>query len=337
MSWYEQIQGDSLSWLMDDHTNSVRVLAMRKILDIPTGDSDFLKAHEEAHNFGAIPEILNTMDEAGYWIKPGAGYQPKYKGTVWSIISLAQLGASIEMDKRIQKACNYLLDHALNENGIFSTSGAPSETIDCLQGNLCAALLDLGVKDERLDKAFNWMARSVTGEGIAPLSDKNAPLRYYAYKCAPNFACGANGKKPCAWGAIKVMLAFSKLPKHQITPIIRQAIQQGLNFLLSVDPAAANYPTSLENKPSPNWWKFGFPVFYITDILQLCEVLANLGCGKDPRLTNALTIIRNKQNDEGRWKMEYPYSDKMWLSYGLKGKPNKWVTLRALQVLKLTF
>ena len=46
--------------------------------------------------------------------------------------------------------------------------GAPSGTIDCLQGNLCWALLELGCDDPRLDGAFDWMARTVTGEGMAP-------------------------------------------------------------------------------------------------------------------------------------------------------------------------
>ena len=79
------------------------------------------------------------MNEEGYWVKPGPGYNPKYSSTVWSMILLAQLGALASEDKRIEQACNYLLDHAMAEGGQFSalTSGAPSGTVDCLQGNLC--------------------------------------------------------------------------------------------------------------------------------------------------------------------------------------------------------
>ncbi len=47
---------------------------------------------------------------------------------------------------------------------------------------------------------------------LLPLEDKKAPLRYYSGKCGPGFLCGANNKLPYAWGAVKVMLAFSKLP-----------------------------------------------------------------------------------------------------------------------------
>ena len=118
------------------------------------------------------------------------------------------------------------------------------------------------------------MARSVTGEGIAPAGEREAPLRYYSAKCGPVFACGYNGKLPCAWGAAKVMLAFSYWPAARRTPLMERAIQQGLDFLFSRDLAQADYPTRNAARPSLNWRKFGFPVFYITDILQVLEALA---------------------------------------------------------------
>jgi hypothetical protein len=274
------------------------------------------------------------MRPEGYWVNPGPGYNPKYRSTVWSIIMLSQLGASAANDERIARACVYLLDHAFTQYGQFSISGTPSGTIDCLQGNLCEAVYALGFDDPRLELAFDWMARSVTGEGLAPKAEKNNPLRYYAYKCGPLFACGSNNSLPCAWGAVKVMLTFSKWPVERRTPLIERAITQGVDFLLSVDPATADYPTGMADRPSSNWWKFGFPVFYVTDLLQLVEALARLGYGADPRLANALTILREKQDSQGRWSLEYEYTGKTWVNYGAKKQPNKWVTLRALRVLK---
>lgn len=178
------------------------------------------------------------------------------------------------------------------------------------------------------------MARSVTGEGIAPLEDKKAPLRYYAGKCGPGFLCGANNKLPCAWGAVKVMLAFGKLPLQQRTPYIERAIDQGVEFLLGIDPADATYPTGWTDKPSGNWWKFGFPVFYVTDLLQNLEALIRLGYGRDSRISRALRVVVEKQDEEGRWALEYDYSGKTWVEFGRKKQPNKWVTLRAAWVLK---
>jgi hypothetical protein len=214
------------------------------------------------------------------------------------------------------------------------TNNSPSGTIDCLQGNMLWSLMTLGYEDPRMDVAYEWMARTVTGEGVAPVTDKHAEVRYYAYKCGPTFACGANNKLPCAWGGVKVLLALSQLPVEKRSDLVKQAIQQGVEFFFSADPSTAKYPTGYAEKPSGNWWKFGFPIFYVSDILQIAEALTALGYANDPRLANTLEIIRSKQDEQGRWQLEYNYDGKTWMRFGKMKEPNEWVTLRALKVLQ---
>jgi hypothetical protein len=334
MSWQDQLKGDSRAWLLETESPGVRYVALRDLLDRPENDSELRAARAAAHKKGPIATILAAMDKTGYWVAPGPGYNPKYRSTVWAVILLAQLGAQRAEDKRITCACAYLLDQALTAGGQFTASGAPSGTADCLQGNLCWALLELGCDDPRLEMAFEWLARSVTGDGVAPAENRQAAMRYYAGKCGPTFACGSNNKLPCAWGAAKAMLALGKWPQNRQTPLIERAIQHGADFLLSVDPAQADYPSGFSSKPSRNWWKFGFPVFYVTDLLQIVEALVRLGYGGDPRLSNAIAVIRDKQDAAGRWLLEYDYTGKTWVHFGTKQQPNKWVTLRALRVLK---
>jgi hypothetical protein len=334
MSWQDQLNGDSLSWLLEEDSPGVRYLAMRDLAP-RAKPADLQEARRQACARGPIANILKHMHPEGFWERPGPGYTAKYRGTDWSILLLAQLGASMDADARIPRACAYFLDHGFLPGGQFSTSTAPSGTVDCLQGNMAWALIELGCKDPRIDTAFEWMARTVTGEGMAPVTEKAAARRYYAYKCGPTFACGVNNGLPCGWGAVKVTLAMARLQEELRTPLIKRAIRQGADFLLSIDPATAAYPTRDGSKPNRAWWKFGFPIFYITDLLQLVEALALLGLGRDRRLAGALTLIRDKQDADGRWPLEYDYAGKTWGNYGVKRKPNKWVTLRALRVLKL--
>ncbi len=78
------------------------------------------------------------------------------------------------------------------------------------------------------------------------------------------------------------MLAFSKLPKVKRTPLIQKAIDRGVDFLFSGDPSEVPYPNGWNDMPSGNWWKFGFPVFYVTDLLQLAEALVTLAMVMTP-------------------------------------------------------
>ena len=337
MNWKDQIKGDPISWLLEPGDSAVRHLALRDLLEKAKDDPELVAARKAAGNDPSISKILENMDPEGWWMKPGGGYSPKYRSGVWSLIMLSQMGAEVRMDDRIATACRYYIDHAFTSRGQISVNGTPSFTIDCLQGNMLVALLDLGFEDPRLDGAFEWMARTTTGEGLSPASDKHSEMRYYAYKCGPDFACGANNKQACAWGGVKVMLAFSKLPKEKRSPLIRRAISRGVDFFFKVDPVTADYPNGMPDAaPSRNWWKFGFPVFYITDLLQLAEALVELGYGKDPRVAKTLQLIRDKQDDQGRWRSEYHYTGKTWVDIQTPRQPNKWATLRALRVLKQT-
>ncbi len=325
----------SQAWLLESDDPGVRYLTLRDIVGVSESDPDLQKAAISAHQQGAIAKVLSKMEPEGYWVKAGAGYGPKYKSTVWALILLGQLGAHARYDERIKTACDYMLENSLTQYGQFSHNKTPSGTFDCLQGNLCWALSTLGCTDPRLDAAYEWMARTVTGEGIAPQTDKTTPLRYYAYQCGPLFACGANNKQACAWGGTKILLAFSALSDGKRTRLIQDAIHAGVEFFLAIDPVSAAYPISeLAKEPNRSWWKFGFPVFYITDILQIAESLAALGYASDPRLKNCLEYIISKQDANGRWALEYDYASKTWGNYGKKDQPNPWVTIRALRVLK---
>ncbi|MEJ2262570.1 MAG: hypothetical protein P8X95_03950 [Anaerolineales bacterium] len=335
--WLEKVNGESISWLLDEDPDNpgVRWFALTELLDRSENDPEVLAAREDVMTSGPVPKILAAQTPQGYWVEPGPGYLPKYRSTVWQVIFLAQLGADGD-DPRVRAACEYVLEHSRSPYGGFSIDARNTGLVHCLQGNLLAALIDLGWSgDDRLGEALDWLARSVTGEGIAPSEDRHLPVHYYrSGNSAPGFVCSANNRLPCAWGAVKAMLALSKVPETRRTAPVQAAIDVGLDFLLGRDPAQADYPMGYSTKPSRSWFQFGYPIGYVTDVLQNLEVLTALGFGGDTRLNPAVDLILSKQDAQGRWKMEYTYNGKTWVDVEQKKKPSKWVTLRALRVLK---
>jgi len=340
--WKKALKPDPPDWLLEPDDPGVRYLALRDIVE--AGEKELKAARTKAHREGPIAAILDNMDPVGYWVIPDPVYYPKFQGTAWSIMSLAQLGGSIEEDKRIGTACAYLLKHALVKGGQFVPRGKPTDIGLCFQGNMLTTLMDLGCKDSRLDKAYEWMARRVTGEdlprkinddGLALAEGVPGPFRYVKFITDPLFGCRTNNGLPCAWAANLVMMAFSRLPVEHRSGLIQRAIRAGVNFLFTGEPAKADFPGHRKGVPDPRWWQFSFPAFG-ADILSTAESLTALGYGRDSRLKNTLNVIREKQDENGRWRLEYDFfrNHKMWVKYGPAGKPNKWVTLRALRVLK---
>ena len=328
---------DIRDWLLEEDAQNpgVRYFALKDLLDHPADDPEVVAARRAVMEQGPVPAILTAQDEAGFWEKRGEGYYPKYRGTVWSIIYLAQLGAD-PADPRVRAGGEYLLENGRASTGVFSLTGTPAGNIYCLAGNLGAALQDLGFgTDPRLQEALELMARFATGQGIAPQGERGAPLHYLkSGACGPGFCCSANNGLDCAWGAVKVLRALARVPETERKPVTQAALDAAVEFLFSVDPATAGYPAGYSDKPSRSWFRFGFPLYYVTDVLQTAEALTEAGLGGDARLAATYDLIQSKRDKAGRWKLEYHYTGKTWADVEEKGKPSKWVTLRALRVLK---
>jgi len=181
--------------------------------------------------------------------------------------------------------------------------------------------------DERVQRAIEWQARSITGKKFSDY--------YKSGTTGPGFACAFNYGQPCAWGAIKALRALARIPASQRTPHVKQAIKAGIEFLLSRDPAQADYPAGY-GRISSGWFKLTFPSGYVADVLQNLETLAELGRGHDRRLKPAIRWLLSKQDAHGRWKNQ-SYPGKLWADIEPQGSVSKWVTLRACRVLKSSF
>ncbi len=327
-NWKSKLNGDPLPWLLEAENPSVRYWVLRDLLDRDSKDRDVLAAKAAILQSAPVKKILAAQKTEGYWAKAGVGYSPKYKSTDWQILFLAELGADGE-NRQVQRGCEYLLTHAQASHGGFSAmaSAVPSGAIHCLNGNLIWALVTLGYGgDARVHAAVDWLAGAITGDDFDAFNSITP---------GPGFKCGANMKQPCAWGAVKALRALAALPKKWRDARTKKATAMAVELLLSRDLAQADYPYTA--RVSGEWFKFGFPLSYTSDVLEALLALAQAGRGSDPRLKNAVAVVLSKQDAQGRWAMKHSLNGKMWADIEEKGKPSKWVTLRALRVLKAVY
>lgn len=338
-TWLRLLNADPLPWLLEENTPAVRHLALRLLLDQPEDAQEVQRARAAAMRRDPIAAILAAQQPEGFWVKPGPGYAPKYRGTVWQLTFLDQLGAD-GSDPRVQAACAYVLSHSQTSSGGFgywqggSRPDAPppaSLAIHCLHGNLLRALLGFGwLEDARVQRAIDWQARAITGEDFDHY--------YRSGTSGSGFRCVSNAHLPCAWGAIKALLGLARIPAERRAPHVVRAIQQGVDFLLSCDPATAAYPAGVgAPQPGPAWFTLGFPLGYAADILQNLTLLCELGFARDARLEPAVTWLLHQHDPSGRWRNQAALAGKTWVDTDRQGQPSKWVTLRACAVLKAVY
>jgi hypothetical protein len=324
MPWHSALKGDPLPWLLEPENPSALYLALTELLDRSPDDADVSAARAAIPGFEPVRSILDAQyagsdgghGPTGYWVKPDVGYSPKYRATVWQVIFLAQLGAP-PIDP-IRRACDYVLTHSRQAtdrsgrpDGRFVAGSGPRMAINCLNGNLVWALGRLGYgRDPRLIEAREATAQAIARHG---------------------FGCYYNAELPCAWGDVKALRAFLEVPAGERSAVLQTAIEQGVEFLLSVPLRRAAYPT--RGQVSRLWFKLGFPLGYQADLLEAMAALAQAGRGDHPYVQAGAEWLLAKQDQSGRWALEQ-VPGKMWASVGQVGQPNKWVTVRALQLLK---
>ena len=314
--WRGALRGDPIPWLLEADNPSVRVFALTDLLGRSPGDPEVIAAREAIMRSRPVREILAAQYPAGYWIKPDVGYSPKYRATVWQVMFLADLGAT--RTEAIARACEHVLAHTyLPEVGLFSAHKRADGTFLCLNGNLLRAL-----------GHFGYGAHPVVQQVAETLAGKVVEAQFC---CRCDKVSPGRDRLPCVWGCIKVLRGFAAILPEFHPPTVQAAIACGVSFLLSHDLVRADYPYA--EGIGRLWWRFGFPLGFAADALEALASLSVHGAADDPRLIPALERVLDKQDEQGRWVLEATL-EKMWTQFEERGRPSKWVTWRALQVLK---
>lgn len=326
----ERAEDSVVDWLLEEENPSVRYFTLTRLLGKKESDPEAAAARAAIMRSGPVREILGLRNEEGYWGEPGGFYRDKYGGTVWQLLVLAELGAD-GSQAGLRRSCEYLLGASQNrESGGFSIEesakkggGLPSSVIPCLTGNLVFALGRLGFRDDpRLAAARTWLCERLRfddGSGGPPSDDG------YYKSFEPCF-----GRHSCHMGVVKGLKGLAAVPAPERSAKEKATIQKGAEFLLIHRVHKKSH--DLATVAKPGWLKFGFPLMYQTDALEILLLLRGLGYD-DPRMDDALAAVRAARGADGRWLMKNSFNGKMPVDVEAKGEPSKWITLRALLAL----
>jgi hypothetical protein len=330
-NWGDVLRGDPLDWLLEEQNPSVRYFGLRDICGLPEESREVRDAKRGImEDGGDVPRILARQKPAGYWESEKDFYiRTKYRGTVWQLIILAEMGAD-GRDPRIKKACQFILDWSQDKKsggfayqGSRSGGGYHSGVIPCLTGNMVWSLIRLGWgKDTRVEAGVRWLAEYMrTDDG------DTAPAADWPYARFEN--CW--GRHTCTPGLVKALKAVGEIPAEERTPAVKGLISRGAEFLLKHHLFKRSH--DLDRVAKPKWTRFGFPTMWGTDALEMARILLGLGI-RDRRMREAMDLIVSKQDERGRWALENTYNGRFLFNIERKGKPSRWVTLHALQSLK---
>jgi hypothetical protein len=295
-------------------------------VDAPQATLDWIQARERP-----VEAILAAQLPDGHWVERDRFYTGKYRSTVWNLIILAELGAD-GADPRVRAACEAVLRDAQDlDSGGFSSQrskraggGRRSMVAPCLRGNMVFALIRLGMLDDpRVRCGLDWITTYQRFDD----GDEDVPTDwpYHIEMCW--------GRHTCHMGAVKALKALAEVSPERRTLAMQATISAGAEYLLRHHIFKRSHDLAKVSKPG--WKRFGFPLMYQTDVLEILWVLARLDPAhlRDERAREALDLVAAKADAEGRWKLEQTFNDRFVVPIEAKGGPSRWVTLRALEVL----
>jgi hypothetical protein len=84
----------------------------------------------------------------------------------------------------------------------------------------------------------------------------------------------------------------------------------------------------------PAWLQCSFPTRWRYDVLRALEYFRSAGDAPDPRVGEAIELLRSKRQPGGRWLLENTHRGAVhFLLEAGDGQPSRWNTLRALRVI----
>ncbi|MET8149622.1 hypothetical protein ACIBSW_23890 [Actinoplanes sp. NPDC049668] len=85
---------------------------------------------------------------------------------------------------------------------------------------------------------------------------------------------------------------------------------------------------------NPAYLDAAFPYYWHYDVLRALDYFRLSGAGPDPRMAEAVEVVRARRRPDGRWPLERVHPGRVHFALeGGVGEPSRWNTLRALRVL----
>lgn len=321
---------DVIGWLLEPEDALVRYATLVELLGKGENDPEVIATREAIMQSLPVQRILSRQYPGGYWLKPESFYMRggKYKGTVWNVILLAEMGVE-ESDERIRNACEFLLQWSQDpRSGGFAVNGTAEggehdQVISCLTGNLVWSMIRFGMlADSRIQHGIDWIATyQRADDGV-----RGVPTDWpYHYK-------NCWGAHTCMMGVVKTLKALAEIPQDRRSPEVKRKINRLAEFILSHRLYQSSHHPGRNAKEA--WTNFGFPLFWMTDALEMLEILLKSGI-RDERMEDAIKLVRSKQDENGRWKQEGGYlTNRTLVKFEANGEPSKRVTLKALKILQ---
>ncbi|WP_348789340.1 hypothetical protein [Leifsonia sp. NPDC080035] len=305
---------DVAAWLLDSDP-AIRWQVLRDLLEAPPEKVAAERARVAREGWGA--RLLAEQDADGRW--DGGTYRPgwvdearpffdAWTATHFSLQQLADFGVEPD-DPAVSDAIV-----RVRENVRWEHEGEPffdGEVEPCINGIALTVAAYFGQDGSRI-------AETLVGGRLAD----------GAWNCWAEYGATVSSfhSTICAVEGLAAWQATGRADAD-----VADAVRTGEEYLLE---RSLFRRRSTGAVPDPRITMLSYPVRWFHDVLRGLEHFRRVD-RRDARLADAVELVRGKADADGLWRLENVHEGPTLFGFGEgEGMPSRWVTLRALRVLR---
>lgn len=307
-----------LDWLLDSDP-AIRWQVLRNIVRAPAEAIAEERSRVASEGWGA--RLLDLQGEDGQWAGgacfPAEGWRRGKEGQPWtSTLPTLQLLRDFGVDPRsdrVRRAVELVRDNCFWEHAhepFFNGEVEP-----CINGRVIALGAYFG---QNVDGVVARLLDEQLEDGGWNCEAENGSLR-------SSFASTIN--------VLEGLLEHERATDGSAECVA--ARRRGEEYLLERKLFRRKSTGEIVN---PAWLQFSFPTRWHYDLLRALDYFRSAGeapdSRPDPRMKEAIDLLRSKQQPDGTWLLEDTHPGKVHFSLeDGDGRPSRWNTLRSLRVL----
>jgi hypothetical protein len=295
-----------VEWLLDADP-SIRWQVLRDLTDTPAAVIAAERSRVALEGWG--PRLLEQQHADGHW---GDGIStPLWWSNLYTLLFLRDLGIDPASERaraaieRVRAGVTWGPWHG--DSPFFEGEVEP-----CINGRVVALGAYFGERSDRL-------VERLLGEQLADGGWNCEAERGSVRSSFHTTLCVLEG-----------LLVFEQA--FGATPEVTEARERAEEYLLA---RRLLRRLSTGGLIEPTWSEFAFPTLWHYDVLRALDYLRAAGVEPDARIDEAVAIVLQRRQAGERWLLDRRHRNTLHVELaGDVGAPNRWVTLRALRVLR---
>ena len=295
------LDSETREWLLEGDP-AIRWQVMDNLLD--RAQSSVQRERNKVATAGWGRALLDLQDPEGTWAH--GIYGRKWVSTTYTLLLLRRMGLP-GSNRAARRGCARLWDSVIVDGGVLlKTQTVPPDI--CISAFWLLLAAYYGHEDDRIPAVLDWVLANQLDDG--------------GWNCE---TIRTGSTHSSFHTTIQVLEALQVMDAHD------QSAARGREFLLEHRLYRSHRTGEVANKA---FTMLSFPPRWHYDVLRALDHFFAVDAPLDPRLDDALDLLRSKQRKDGRWPVQNKHGGLVWFDMESGRQPSRWNTLRALRVLR---